>query len=356
MKRFLIFDFLLLTFFASSANNKDSLIYYSLPDSVKATSFLVDISVGAITSKKEVFVGIKTEVVKLSLESDKKEKEVVFEFPSDADIMATGLSIKREKGELSWKYDWSENENYRFMIATAGDSAGNFALYTGYIFLPKDKKWKLIGTCKISGQGNTLKQPAVFYSGIKRDPLHININEVWSQRNSGSWKNLLEKNSETPVINLLSHNDSLQQLEIDKMVITAFTLKPINPDLPSSIKQGFIDDTTYKNAGGIYYQMIKEGTGRQVSVNDTVTVFYKGYLLNDNSVFDETKEKPATFPLKRLIMGWQIGVPICKIGGKIKIIIPSNLAYSIRTRAAKIPPNSILVFEIEVVDARAPVN
>jgi FKBP-type peptidyl-prolyl cis-trans isomerase len=55
-----------------------------------------------------------------------------------------------------------------------------------------------------------------------------------------------------------------------------------------------------------------------------------------------------------LIRGWQIGVPLCKVGGKIRLVIPSNLAYSIRTRAAKIPPNSILVFEIEVVDAKSP--
>jgi FKBP-type peptidyl-prolyl cis-trans isomerase len=53
-------------------------------------------------------------------------------------------------------------------------------------------------------------------------------------------------------------------------------------------------------------------------------------------------------------VGWQIGVPLCKVGGKIKIIIPSNLGYSIRTRSAKIPPNSVLVFEIEVLDAKAP--
>ena len=164
----------------------------------------------------------------------------------------------------------------------------------------------------------------------------------------------MEKTFAVPVVNLLSHVDSLQQLQIDKAAIKVLTLIPRNPELPSDIKQGFIDDTTYKNVEGICYQMIKEGTGRQVSVNDTVTVFYKGYLLKDGSVFDQTKDKPAIFPLKRLIMGWQIGVPLCKVGGKIKIIIPSNLAYSIRTRAAKIPPNSILVFEIEVLEAKAP--
>ena len=91
-----------------------------------------------------------------------------------------------------------------------------------------------------------------------------------------------------------------------------------------------------------------------VSVEDTVTIFYKGYLFSNGQVFDQTGEKPASFPLKRLIRGWQIAVPLLKVGGKIKLVIPSDLAYSIRTRAAKIPPNSILVFEIEVLDARSP--
>ena len=336
MKRLLTFNLLLLTFFTSAAYDKDSVVYYPLPDSVKAVSFLAEVSVGTIITKKEVFAGIKTDVVKLSLESEKKEKEVVFEFPSSATVMANGLAVKVEKGELSWNYNWKENENYKLLIATASDSAGNFALYSGYIFLPKEKKWKLIGTCKILGQWNTLKKPATFRSQIKNNSLQLNIHEAWCQRNNGSWKNLLEKNLSFPVVNLFSHVDSLEQLEIDKKLITAA-------------------NTDAKNIhDGVYYTILKEGNGRQVSVNDTVSVFYKGYLLSDNSVFDQTKDKPATFPLRRLIMGWQIGVPLCKVGGKIKIIIPSNIGYSIRTRGAKIPPNSVLVFEIEVVDAKAP--
>ena len=336
MKRISAFTLLAFTFLNSFANNKDSLIYYQLPDSVKAVSFLAEVSVGTITTKKEVFAGIKTDVVKLSLESDKKDKEIVFEFPSSASVVANGLGVKAEKGELSWNYNWMENESYKLLIATASDSAGNFALYSGYIFLPNEKKWKLIGTCKILGQWNTLKQPATFRSQIKNNSLQLNIHEAWCQRNNGSWKNLLEKNLSFPVVNLFSHVDSLEQLEIDKKLITAA-------------------NTDAKNIhDGVYYTILKEGNGRQVSVNDTVSVFYKGYLLSDNSVFDQTKDKPAIFPLKRLIMGWQIGVPLCKVGGKIKIIIPSNIGYSIRTRGAKIPPNSVLVFEIEVVDAKAP--
>ena len=132
--------------------------------------------------------------------------------------------------------------------------------------------------------------------------------------------------------------DSVQQAALDETLIQAAIANKTT-------------DATAK-ATDVYYNIMKEGTGRNVLLTDTVTVFYKGYLFSDGSVFDQTKEKPATFPLNRLIRGWQLAVPYCKVGGKIKIVIPSGLAYSIRTRSPKIPPNSMLVFEIEVVDAK----
>jgi FKBP-type peptidyl-prolyl cis-trans isomerase FkpA len=163
---------------------------------------------------------------------------------------------------------------------------------------------------------------------------------VWCQRTNGSWKNMKDDEQTAPIINLFGHIDSVWQRQADMQVIS------------ETIATGKID--VKENAGGVYYKMLKEGTGRQVSVTDTVVAFYKGYLFNNGLVFDQTSDKPATFPLKRLIKGWQVGVPLCKVGGKIKLVIPSDLGYSIRTRAAKIPPNSILVFEIEVVDTKPP--
>src|SRR6187549_3956349 len=219
MKRSLTFSFLLLTFFTSSAYDKDSVVYYPLPDSIKAVSFLADISVGTITTKKNVFAGIKTDVVKLSLVLYEKWRGIVFEFPSSATIMANGLAVNVEKGELIWGHAWEENKEYRLMIATANDSAGNFALYSGYIFLPNEKRWKLIGTCKISGQWNTIKQPAVFYSGVKKNPLQVGTDEIWCQRQNGSWKNMTQNNYASPVVNLLSHIDSLEQFRIDTQII-----------------------------------------------------------------------------------------------------------------------------------------
>jgi FKBP-type peptidyl-prolyl cis-trans isomerase FklB len=87
-------------------------------------------------------------------------------------------------------------------------------------------------------------------------------------------------------------------------------------------------------------------------MTDTVSIYYKGYIMGTDIIFDQTSNETRTFPLGRLIRGWQIGLNNTTIGDKIKLLIPSGLAYGIRTRSPKIPPNSILVFEIETVDAK----
>lgn len=341
MKLFLIFSFLSVSI-ASIANKKDSTIYYSLPDSVKAVSFMAEISVTKMS--KDCTIGIKTDAVTLSFGKHNYGSSIWFTSSNyrTSGTIVRGINVFQDlKYEYpKFGYDWKKNESYKLLIAQATDSAGNFSLYSAYIFLPEKNKWKLIGTVKINGRWNTIQQPVIFYRGRKKQLVTISIAQVWCQRQNGSWKNMLQTNFTPPLVNLYSHTDSTEQLQIDKKVIT------------QAIAENKTD--AKQEHDGVYYTIMKEGTGKQVSINDTVTAFYKGYLFSDNSVFDQTKDKPATFPLNRLIKGWQIGVPLCKVGGKIKLIIPSNLAYSIRTRAAKIPPNSILVFEIEVVDARPP--
>ena len=324
----------------ANATVKDSTINYNLPDSLKAFQFMAEINIHAINTKKESFAGIKTDVVKLSLESDKKGREIVFEFPATANILATGLNVDAsEKGEIGFAYNWNLNETYKLLIAVAVDSAENFSLYSGYAWLPKENKWKFIGTCKISGRWSTIQIPASYKSSGRNVYMQASTGQVLCQLNNGKWKNMIDTGYITTVVNLSGHVDSVQQRQLE--------VKRIEEKIS-------LGKTDVKNIEqGIYYTMMKEGTGRQVSVDDTVTIFYKGYLFENDSIFDQTKDKPATFPLKRLIKGWQIGVPLCKVGGKIKMVIPSDLAYSIRSRAAKIPPNSILVFEIEVVDAKA---
>ena len=338
MKKNLFICLMLCSSTITNATVKDSTIVYYLPDSVKVVQFMAEINVTAINSKKEAFAGIKTDIVKLSLESDKEGKEIVFEFPEYAKAMVTGVNTDAsEKGEIGFKYNWSINETYKLLIAVAADSAENFSLYSGYVWLPKESKWKLIGTCKVTGRWNYIQSPASYSSG-KKGALQKNIGQVWCQRTNSSWKNMKADGQTAPVINLFGHIDSVSQRQADIQVINEM------------ITTGKTD--VKENVGGVYYKMLKEGTGKQVSITDTVVAFYKGYLFNNGLVFDQTKDKPATFSLSRLIKGWQIGVPLCKVGGKIKIVVPSDLAYTIRTRSAKIPPNSVLVFEIEVVDVK----
>jgi FKBP-type peptidyl-prolyl cis-trans isomerase FkpA len=339
MTRFLTIGFLLFNIISSAAP-KDSTIYYSLPDSVKAVSFMAEINIASYNQKKNCFIGIKTDAVVLQLENVYRKRHIVFQGRGQKLVYGYRVGRDLKTGDIKFSYNWDVNETYRLMISQATDSAGNFSLYSGYVFLPKENKWKLIGTIKIQNRWNSIRQPAAFYINARKQDIKAGIGQVWVQRSNGSWKNMLQTNFTSPVVNLYSHVDSIEQIQIDRKLITQAI-----SESKTEAKQ---------ELDGIYYTILKEGTGRQVSGNDTVIAYYKGYLFNDGAVFDQTKDKPATFPLNRLIRGWQIGVPLCKVGGKIKLIIPSNLAYSIRTRSAKIPPNSILVFEIEVVDAKSP--
>ncbi len=341
MKQFTLILLVCFICSASGAADRDSIYYYNLPDSVKASQFLAEINIQDYPSRREAFAGISARFVRLSLEADKKEKEIVFEFPSTAVVVAAGINTDaHEKGEISWAFEWSTGETYQLLIAAASDSAENFSLFSGYIFLPKEKKWKLIGTCRIEGQHELIQEPARFFTAGKNQPITPNFGSAWCQRGNGSWKNLDADNKPVPAINLFGHTDSSAQRQLETRAIEA------------ALNRGAID--TRESKDGVYYHILQEGGGNPVSVNDTVTVNYKLTLFSDGSFVDGTKDKPASFPLKRLIRGWQIGVPLCKTGGKIRLIIPSDLGYSIRTRAAKIPPNSILVFEIEVLEARPP--
>jgi FKBP-type peptidyl-prolyl cis-trans isomerase FkpA len=116
--------------------------------------------------------------------------------------------------------------------------------------------------------------------------------------------------------------------------------------------EGYLADnnlTATSTPSGLYYIITKEGTGGHPNLSSSVTVKYKGYRLN-GEVFDETTgNNTATFPLTNLILGWQEGIPLLKKGGKGTFFCPSDLAYGSQ-RVGDIPANSVLIFEIELVD------
>ena len=107
--------------------------------------------------------------------------------------------------------------------------------------------------------------------------------------------------------------------------------------------------TATETASGLHYIITKEGTGGSPTLQNTVTVRYKGYLL-DGTVFDQTQgSTTATFPLANLIKGWQEGIPFLKKGGKGTFFVPSELGYGGQSQG-NIPAWSVLIFEIELVN------
>ncbi len=102
---------------------------------------------------------------------------------------------------------------------------------------------------------------------------------------------------------------------------------------------------------GLEYKVIKAGTGKKPKATDTVTVHYKGTLL-DGTEFDSSyrRGKPATFPVKGVIPGWTEALQMMAQGAKWQIFVPPQLAYGEQgTPGGIIGPNATLIFEVELV-------
>lgn len=117
----------------------------------------------------------------------------------------------------------------------------------------------------------------------------------------------------------------------------------------------WFDDNAKKNSNvktlpsGLQYEVLKAGTGEKPTPTSKVTTHYHG-TLTDGTIFDSSVERkePASFPVNGVIKGWQEALPMMNVGSKWKVYVPSALAYGSRA-VGKIPANSILIFEIELL-------
>lgn len=304
-------------------------------------------------------------------------------------VVANDFGNEGTGGHSHFVYPWKAGEKYQFIVFALADSASASTIYSGYFFIPETGKWKLIASFRAPKDGHYLQNLYSFsenFWGINGQlERKAYFGNQWIQKSNGRWEELLTSTfsydatgkaghridysagvegkqfylshggfkpaniqfgqslfrqpiGQRPNVDLNRNSDSLVQAKVDEETIRA------------AVSNGTIDTTG--NESSVYYHIVKQGAGKPIKVTDTVTVFYKGALLSDGSIFDQTKEKPATFPLNRLIKGWQLAVPKINVGGRVKIIIPSGLAYGIRSRSKDIPANSVLVFDIEVLDAR----
>ena len=113
-------------------------------------------------------------------------------------------------------------------------------------------------------------------------------------------------------------------------------------------------NTMITTDSGLQYEIIKMGDGDKPEATDKVTVHYKG-TLEDGTVFDSSYDRgeTITFGLQQVIKGWTEGLQLMPVGSKFKFIIPSELGYGSRDLGS-IPPNSTLIFEVELFEIQKP--
>jgi FKBP-type peptidyl-prolyl cis-trans isomerase FklB len=103
-------------------------------------------------------------------------------------------------------------------------------------------------------------------------------------------------------------------------------------------------------ASGLQYKVLAEGKGNSPKANDTVTVHYRGTLI-DGTEFDSSykRNQPATFNVSGVVKGWTEALQMMKPGDKWQLFIPSDLAYGPRGKGTQIAPNAALIFEVELL-------
>jgi FKBP-type peptidyl-prolyl cis-trans isomerase FkpA len=131
--------------------------------------------------------------------------------------------------------------------------------------------------------------------------------------------------------------DKVKQARIDDSIIRVYLSN--NPIIKAE-----------RDPSGLYYQVVREGSGSFATNNSMVTVNYSGKLIN-GAPFDSARG--YTNSLDALIKGWQIGLQHVKQGGNILLFVPSALAYG-SSSAGLIPGNSVLIFDIDLVDHKEP--
>lgn len=132
-----------------------------------------------------------------------------------------------------------------------------------------------------------------------------------------------------------------------------------NPQICSNVKEGdhFLEENKKnKNVkvtpSGLQYEVITQGTGTRPTPVDTVTVNYRGTLINGTE-FDNSYKRgqPISFSLDRVIRGWTEGLQLMPVGSKYKFYIPYQLGYGLNETGA-IPGGSVLIFEVELLDVK----
>jgi FKBP-type peptidyl-prolyl cis-trans isomerase FklB len=145
-------------------------------------------------------------------------------------------------------------------------------------------------------------------------------------------------------------------VELKKRIMTAQREKAAQAAAQNlEAAEAFMAENTSKEGvktlpSGLQYKVIQEGSGATPAATDKVTVHYRG-TLTDGTEFDSSysRNKPASFAVNRVVPGWTEALQLMQEGDKWLLFIPPKLGYAERGAGSKIPPNSALIFEVELL-------
>jgi FKBP-type peptidyl-prolyl cis-trans isomerase FkpA len=149
-------------------------------------------------------------------------------------------------------------------------------------------------------------------------------------------------------INPRDYMPQIQALQQEREAAVAAAEKKKSADFLAAAKK---EKGAKSHESGLIMTMVTEGSGASPIASDTVKVHYHGTLRN-GTVFDSSvdRDTPAEFPLNRVIPCWTEGVAMMKVGGKAKLICPSDIAYGDAGRPPSIPGGAALVFDVELLE------
>jgi len=159
----------------------------------------------------------------------------------------------------------------------------------------------------------------------------------------------------TPLLTEQQVRDTMTEFQKDMQQKQAEQAKKNTADGEKFLVENKTKEGVKTTASGLQYKVLKEGSGAQPKATDTVTVNYRGTLI-DGTEFDSSYKRgqPATFPVGGVIKGWTEALQLMKVGSKYQLFIPADLAYGDRSPGPQIPSGSTLIFEVELTDVKSP--